>query len=203
MRGARLLHLLMLLQNRGQMTSAELATELEVSRRTVLRDLDAMTEAGLPVIATQGTGGGISLGFDYRARFIAMTGDEAEALALMLSGPHPALGPLGLEQAARRAAGKVLEAQSEAIRARMARAQRQFHLASPAPVDGDPRPEALALAVRERRCAVLRWRGPEPVSVHPVALRFDGRMWVLDCAVHGAIAQRDWGDVQISARTFG
>ena len=57
MRAARLLHTLLLLQNRGRMTSARLAAELEVSRRTVLRDLDAMTEAGLPVIVHRGRDG--------------------------------------------------------------------------------------------------------------------------------------------------
>ena len=64
MRAARLLQLLLLLQNRGRLTSAQLASELEVSSRTILRDVDAMTEAGLPIIVYQGNQGGIELGFN-------------------------------------------------------------------------------------------------------------------------------------------
>jgi predicted DNA-binding transcriptional regulator YafY len=54
MRASRLLQILLLLQNRGRMTAGALAEELEVAHRTVLRDMDALTEAGLPIIAYQG-----------------------------------------------------------------------------------------------------------------------------------------------------
>lgn len=66
MRAARILHMLLLLQNRGRLTAGALAEELEVSRRTILRDLDALTEAGLPVIVHRGAQGGIELGFGDR-----------------------------------------------------------------------------------------------------------------------------------------
>lgn len=72
MRAARLLQLLLLLQNRGRLTSAQLASELEVSCRTILRDVDAMTEAGLPIIVYQGNQGGIELGFNYRTRLTGL-----------------------------------------------------------------------------------------------------------------------------------
>jgi predicted DNA-binding transcriptional regulator YafY len=62
MRAARLLQMLLLLQNRGRMTSTQLAQELEVAPRTILRDVDAMTEAGLPVLVHKGNAGGIELG---------------------------------------------------------------------------------------------------------------------------------------------
>ena len=62
MRASRLLHILLLLQNRGRMTSTSLAKEVEVSVRTILRDVDAMTEAGLPIVVHRGNGGGIELG---------------------------------------------------------------------------------------------------------------------------------------------
>ncbi len=64
MRASRLLRILLLLQNRGRHTSAQLAAELEVARRTILRDVDALTEAGLPIIVYQGNQGGIELGFN-------------------------------------------------------------------------------------------------------------------------------------------
>jgi predicted DNA-binding transcriptional regulator YafY len=60
MRAARLLHMLLLLQNRGRMTTRALSETLEVSRRTILRDVDAMTEAGLPVLVFHGPGGGVA-----------------------------------------------------------------------------------------------------------------------------------------------
>ena len=65
MRAARLLQILLILQNRGRQTSAQLGTELEVSTRTILRDVDAMTEAGLPIIVHQGNQGGIAVSYTH------------------------------------------------------------------------------------------------------------------------------------------
>ncbi len=67
------------------MNSADLAGELEVSRRTILRDVDAMTEAGLPIVVHQGNRGGIELGFNYRTRLTGLAADEAEALGVILA----------------------------------------------------------------------------------------------------------------------
>ena len=63
MRASRLLQILLLLQNRGRMTAAALAREVEVTPRTILRDVDALTEAGLPMVVNTGYRGGIELGF--------------------------------------------------------------------------------------------------------------------------------------------
>ena len=63
MRASRLLQILLLLENRGRMTSSRLADELEVTPRTILRDVDALTEAGLPMVVDAGYRGGIELGF--------------------------------------------------------------------------------------------------------------------------------------------
>jgi DNA-binding Lrp family transcriptional regulator len=103
MRASRLLRILLLLQNRGRLTSAQLAAELEVTPRTILRDVDALTEAGLPIIAFQGNQGGIALGFDYRTRLTGLAADEAEALAVILAQPIPELAALGMSDAAHRA----------------------------------------------------------------------------------------------------
>ena len=100
MRAARLLRMLLLLQNCGRMTSRQLAGELEVTPRTILRDVDALTEAGLPVIVHRGHRGGIELGFNYRSRLTGLDRDEAEALAIMLNYPVPELSALGLDAAA-------------------------------------------------------------------------------------------------------
>lgn len=61
MRAGRLVSLMLLLQRRGRMTAAQLAAELEVSERTVLRDLEELSGAGVPVYATRGPGGGFQL----------------------------------------------------------------------------------------------------------------------------------------------
>ncbi len=201
MRGARLLQILLLLQNRGRMTSATLAEELEVSPRTVLRDLDAMTEAGLPVIAHQGTGGGIELGFDYRSQLTALTTEEAEALALILTADIPALDVLGLKTAAKRAAGKILETQAETVRQVMAETAGMFRLSAPPLDQDDPRPAALARAVRGRNKVTLRARDADRAQVHPTALWFDGVAWVLGSET-GETPQARWGDVVISAHMF-
>ena len=119
MRAARLLQILLILQNRGRQTSVQLADELEVAPRTILRDVDAMTEAGLPIIVFQGNGGGIELGFNYRTRLTGLAQDEAIALGLILSADTPMVSALGLENAAKRAQAKLIESLPDKTRLRL------------------------------------------------------------------------------------
>src|SRR5512134_1360774 len=90
MRADRLLSLLMLLQSRGQMTAQELAAELEVSERTIYRDIMALSAAGVPVYAARGPGGGVRLIEEYRTTLTGLTPDETRAL-FMMSIPTPLL----------------------------------------------------------------------------------------------------------------
>lgn len=96
MRADRLLSFLMLLQSRGRMTAADVASELGVSVRTVYRDIEALSMTGVPVYAESGPGGGISLMDAYRTDLTGLNEDETKAL-FMLSIPGP-LAQLGVEK---------------------------------------------------------------------------------------------------------
>ena len=94
MRADRLLSLLMLLQARGRLTAPKLAQELEVSERTIYRDIDALSAAGVPVYGEAGAGGGYALLDSYRTNLTGLTEGEVRAL-FMLSIPKP-LADLGV-----------------------------------------------------------------------------------------------------------
>ena len=105
MRADRLVSLALLLQARGRMSAHELAGELEVSVRTVYRDIAALNAAGIPVIAEPGPGGGCRLIEGYRFPLRGLSADEAEALLLL--GVPAAVAELGLADALAAAQRKV------------------------------------------------------------------------------------------------
>jgi predicted DNA-binding transcriptional regulator YafY len=114
MKSGRLLEMLLLLQARGQVTAAELAQRLEVSPRTVYRDAEALSSAGVPIYAERGRAGGIRLLPGYRTDVTGLTHDEARALfVLTTGGVHE---DLGLGTAARSAILKVMRAVPEPFR---------------------------------------------------------------------------------------
>jgi predicted DNA-binding transcriptional regulator YafY len=107
-RADRLLSLVLLLQTRGKMTAAALAHELGVSRRTILRDIDALSFAGVPLYSDGGHGGGITLDEKYR---VSLTGlKEAEAGTLFIASNHKLLEDIGLGDAAENTLLKLLAA---------------------------------------------------------------------------------------------
>jgi len=109
MRADRLLRLTWILSGRSApIPAAQLAAELEVSTRTVLRDVEALSAAGVPVYATRGSRGGIALVDGYRPDILGLSRDEARALTAVAS--LPTAGALGVGDLVRSAIGKVCRA---------------------------------------------------------------------------------------------
>src|SRR5260370_13145698 len=108
MRAERLLSILLLLQSHRRLTAGDLARRLEVCERTIYRDMEALSTAGVPVLAERGTGGGWSLLDEYRTNLTGVT--EGEIRALFLTRPVKLLADLGLDKAADVALVKLLAA---------------------------------------------------------------------------------------------
>lgn len=108
MRADRLLALLMLLQTQGRLSARRLAAELEVSERTIYRDIDALSIAGIPVYGESGPAGGFALLDSYRTSLTGLSSGEVHAL-FMLNIPAP-LAELGISQELRAALLKVAAA---------------------------------------------------------------------------------------------
>lgn len=126
MRADRLLSLLMLLQTRGAQTARALAAELEVTERTIYRDVTALSAAGIPVYTERGPGGGIALVDDYRTNLTGLNPAEVRAL-FMLSIPAP-LDQLGVGEELRMALLKLSAALPTSRRAEEATARQKIHL---------------------------------------------------------------------------
>ena len=191
MRASRLVSLLLLLQTRGQMTAAELAAELEISIRTVLRDVDALAEAGVPIYTERGPHGGIRLVEGYRTRLTGMTPDEAEALFLSgLPGPAAELG-LGTVVAAARL--KVLAALPPELRARASRLVERFHLDASGWFHAqEPVPclATLSDAVWESRVVTIDYeRGDRSVErrIEPLGLILKAGIWYCMARADGQV----------------
>ncbi|MFC4303574.1 helix-turn-helix transcriptional regulator [Cohnella boryungensis] len=114
MRADRLLTILALLQAHGRLTTRDIAGRLEVSERTVHRDMEALTTAGIPVYAERGSSGGWSLSEGYRHRITGMTSGEIRSLLLVHDSS--VVKDLGLNEQADTAFDKLLSALPEAVR---------------------------------------------------------------------------------------
>ncbi|MEO3782990.1 YafY family protein [Actinocorallia sp. B10E7] len=185
MRAARLISLVLLLQSRGAMTAGELAGELEVSERTVYRDMLALAEAGIPVYAEQGRHGGYRLVGGFRTRLTGITRDEAEALFLAgLDGPADQMGLADVVASTRL---KLLAALPEPLREAPGRTSRRFHLDIPGWwTDAEPPPllVELARAVWADREIEIGYR-ENTRTLQPYGLVLKGGIWYLVAAVKG------------------
>ncbi len=187
MRADRLLSILMLLQARGQMTARRLAEELEVSERTIYRDVDALCMAGVPVYAERGPGGGITLLDSYRTTLTGLTQDEVRAL-FMLSIPAP-LAELGVGQELKAALLKLSAALPTTRRHDEEQVRQRIHLDSVGwselrqPV---PYLQTIQQALWQDRKLCISYRLPFEAQaewlVEPYGLVAKGGIWHLVCA---------------------
>lgn len=191
MRASRLLSMLLLLQSRGQMTAEDLAAELEVSVRTVYRDIDSLSAAGVPVYAVRGRAGGYRMLDGYRTRLTGLTADEAETL--FLSGVPGAAAELGLGSLLAAAQLKILAALPPTLRDRAERSRERFHLDSPGWVGDAEQPPfltAIARAVWNQHPLEVRyrrWGGEVMRRLDPLGLVLKGSSWYLVAQVDAQI----------------
>lgn len=196
MRAGRLLSTLMLLQSRGRLSANTLAAELEVSVRTVLRDMDQLSAAGVPVYAERGRDGGFQLRPGWSTQLTGLT--EAEAQALFLAGlPGPAM-ELGLGSASSSARLKVLASLPEGLRAEAARVNAKLHIdamdwyRSATPT---PHLQTVARAVWQQRLLQLRYDGWQRVTqplLRPLGLVLKAGFWYLVALPDGDAAPRTY-----------
>lgn len=190
MRADRLISILMLLQTRGKMTARELAEELEVSERTVYRDVEALCLSGVPLYAEHGPGGGLMLLESYRTTLTGLNLDEMRAL-FMLLGSSP-LDRLGAGQELKSAVLKLSAAMPEARRAEEEKVRQHFYLDwSWWFHEQEPVPHLAVLqqavwAERQVRLQYRTWFGTVlTVAVEPYGLVAKAGAWYLVAGVAG------------------
>jgi predicted DNA-binding transcriptional regulator YafY len=192
MRADRLLSILLLLQIHGRMTAQELADRFEVSRRTIYRDMDALSGAGVPVLAERGNGGGWNLLDGYQTNLTGL--NQAEIQTLFLPVPDRLLADLGLDRASEAAFIKLLTALPSMQRRDAEYIRQRIHI----DVSGGERTDEdvsflpiLQEAVWQERRLKLRYHlstGPlvEPL-LEPLGLVAKGSVWYLVASFDQAI----------------
>ena len=193
MRADRLLSIVLLLQAHGQLSSRSLAERLEVSERTIHRDMDALSVSGIPVVAERGSNGGWSLLGEYRTNLTGL--NEAEIQSLFVTQPPKLLADLRLQKASEGALLKLLAALPAMYRQGAEQARRRIHVDTGG---WSKHEEAVPLlpilqeaiwSERKLRFAYQRGPGCEPVEreVDPLGLVAKGSAWYLVAGVTGAV----------------
>ena len=191
MRADRLLTILLLLQNNGKLTSRELADKLEVSERTIFRDMEALSAAGIPVFAERGSGGGWRLSEGYRTHLTGMK--SKEILSLLLTNPTGLLDDLGIRGDFETAFQKLLAAAPETVKRNTDFVLQRIH------IDGAGWHQTggesfgylpiVQEAVWNERKLLIRYRreGNEPAErlVHPLGLVAKRNVWYMVAEVDG------------------
>lgn len=191
MRADRLLSILLLLQTNRRMTARELARRLEVSERTIHRDMEALSTAGVPVTADRGAHGGWSLIDGYRTNLTGLAG--AEVQALFVPGPARLLSDLNLGKASESALLKLLAALPEMFRRDAEYVRQRIHV----DVTGWNRTEEQVPCLHTIQEAIWQGRklsmkyGEEDCAservVAPLGLVAKGSVWYLVALIDGDV----------------
>jgi len=211
MLASRLLSILILLQTRGRMSARELAAQFEVAVRTIHRDVDQLSAAGIPVYAERGRNGGFRLQDGYRTKLTGMTQSEAETLFLAgLPGPAAQLGLADVLSSARL---KLLAALPADVQPRAQRIAARFHLDAVAwfhGVDRLPSLPAIAGAAWSDHMLEMRYRRSGDTeararTVAPLGLVLKAGTWYLVAQRASSIRTyrvANIHDARISEETF-
>lgn len=191
MRADRLLSIVLLLQTHQQMSSRVLAQRLEVSERTIHRDMEALSYAGIPVVAERGSMGGWSLLGEYRTNLTGLNEDEIQSL--FVSQPQKVLTDLRLQKASEGALLKLLAALPAIHRRGAERARRRIYVDSAGWTRQDeavPLLPVLQDAIwHERKLRITYTRGDACDAVvrevDPLGLVAKGNAWYLVGSIDG------------------
>jgi predicted DNA-binding transcriptional regulator YafY len=172
--------MLLVLQRRGRVTAHDLAQTLEVSERTVLRDVEALSEAGVPIFTLRGAGGGIELMDGFQTHLTGLSTDEA--LCLFLVGQPQVAHRLGLAAPALTARNKLLNAIAPSLAEEADRLSTWF-VHDPDPWTGNRIPHGelrrLARSVHHRRKVELTIAHGPTIAVRPLGLVLKAGSWHL------------------------
>ncbi|MCU1343872.1 MAG: transcriptional regulator [Acidimicrobiia bacterium] len=187
MRAGRLVALVLLVQREGGMTAAALARQLEVSERTIYRDVATLQASGIPLWTETGPGGGVRLVDGWTMKLDGLTG--AEAGALFLAGAPSAAAELGLGAVLAAAQAKVLSTLPPELRGRAGRVRERFHIDAPGWFHREeslPCLGAVAEAVWSQQRVDVQYRSGEAV----VSRRLDCLGLVMKAGVWYVVASR-------------
>jgi predicted DNA-binding transcriptional regulator YafY len=206
MRADRLLSMLMLLQTKGRMTAESLAERLEVSTRTIYRDLDALSIAGVPVYSERGPQGGISLLEDYRTNLTGLTRNEVEAM-FMFTVPG-LFADLKADKAQKAASLKLLASLPTPFRQDAELARQRIHLDPAAwfrPAEPVPHLALIQEAVWQNSRLRITYRRSDgrwvKRLVDPYGLVAKTSVWYMVAAVLGGIVAYRVSRIQEVATT--
>ncbi|MGG4495133.1 helix-turn-helix transcriptional regulator [Brevibacillus reuszeri] len=183
MRADRLLSILLLLQNHERLTSKELAERLEVSERTIHRDMEALSGAGVPVYSERGAGGGWSLSHGYRSNLTGLKTEEL--LSLLLASPTALLRDLGMDTSFDDALSKLESALPKTVQQSADHVRERLHIDGAGWHQSDESFPFLTLiqeAVWQERELLIRYNrdGTEVERlIHPLGLVAKRSVWYL------------------------
>ncbi|REE88951.1 putative DNA-binding transcriptional regulator YafY [Paenibacillus taihuensis] len=196
MRADRLIMMTLLLQTEGRLTAKELAKRLEVSERTIYRDIDALSAAGIPVYAEPGNGGGISLPPEYRTRADDLTSSEVQAL--FVQHASQTMEQLGIGSSFRSGLLKIMNALPTRHKVDAEWIRDRVFLDTEAWRPRDPQVDFLQLvqqAVWEQRAALLVYQSKDgalfEARVEPHGLVAKGGIWFMVASVGAEVGESE------------